>query len=102
MRIAAPILLFTLVGCAAIPAGDKALLAEAPDCSRAADQIAALEKIRPTGFRRVQVAMEYVSPAGLINGAVRDDFADRKRMVNGDHGREVDARIAGIRAACPG
>jgi len=102
MRAVALFLLCTLIGCAAIPAEDQALLLEAPDCSRSTDQIAALEKIKPNGLKRAQIATQYLSPTGLINGAIREDFADRTRIINGDYGREVDARIALVRAACDG
>jgi hypothetical protein len=89
-----------LGGCAAIPEKDKALVAAEPDCNAPEAQITRLKKLKPTGFKRTMTTVGYVSPAGLIGGAVNSDFDDRNRIINGEYGAEIDRKIAEIRAAC--
>jgi hypothetical protein len=89
-------------GCAAIPKDQKALLAAPADCTDPGAQIAALEEMRPTGFRRFTTTATMISPGGLAGMAIHNDYQDRQRIIGGDLGREIDAKIAGIRAACTG
>jgi hypothetical protein len=92
---------FTLLGaCAAIPEEDKALLAESPDCARAEDQIAALEKLKPSGFKRTLTVLDYATPNGLIGGAIHNDFGDRNKTISGEYGAEISRKILSIKAQC--
>jgi hypothetical protein len=54
-----------VAGCAAIPQEQRDLLAAPPDCVQADSQIAALEKIKPSGFKKVTTTAGLASPAGL-------------------------------------
>lgn len=92
--------LLLLAGCAAISAADKATLAQPPNCADPEGQIASLEALRPSQFKKARVMAGYVAPDGLIGGAIHNDFADRKSIVNGSYQRKIDARIAEIRLAC--
>lgn len=86
--------------CAAIPEKNKALLAEAPDCQHPDTQIAALEKIKPNGFKRTLTALDYTTPNGLIGGIVHSDFKDRNTIISGKYGKEIDEKVALIRTRC--
>jgi hypothetical protein len=87
-------------GCAAIPTDERDLLARPPDCSQAESQIAELEKIKPSGLEQVTATAGLVSPAGLAGMAVHGDYQDRRRIIDGSYGAEIDAKIAEIRQAC--
>jgi hypothetical protein len=87
-------------GCAAIPQEQTDLLAAPPDCGQAESQIAALEDIRPSGFKKATTTAGLASPAGLAGMAVHGDYQDRRKIINGTYGTEVDAKIAEIRRAC--
>jgi len=92
---------FTLLGaCAAISEEDKVLLVESPDCARAESQIAALEKMKPTGLKRTLTALDYATPNGLIGGAIHSDFADRNKIISGEYGAEIGQKITSIKTQC--
>jgi hypothetical protein len=92
--------LLALAGCAVIPENDKAILVQGPDCSDPEAQIAAVAALRPSQFKKARVMAGYVSPDGLISGAINNDFSDRRKIVNGTYGREIDAKIIAIQSAC--
>jgi hypothetical protein len=92
--------MFVVAGCAAIPQDQRDLLAAPPDCGQAESQIAALEKIRPSGFKKATTTAGLVSPAGLAGMAVHSDYQDRRKIINGTFGTEIDTKIAEIRKAC--
>jgi hypothetical protein len=94
------VLCLGLVGCAAVTDDDKALLAAPPDCANLDAQVTKLEALRPTGLRKVSTGAGLVSPQGWAGIAVHNDYQDRRKIVNGDYGREIDTRIAKITAEC--
>ncbi len=94
------ILCVGLVGCAAVTDDDKAVLVATADCANLDAQVAKLEALRPTGLRKVSTGVGLVSPQGWAGIVVHNDYQDRRKIVNGDYGREIDARIAEITAEC--
>jgi hypothetical protein len=94
------ILCLSMTACAAVSDDDKALLAAPVDCANPDAQVAELEGLRPTGFRQVSTGAGLVSPEGWAGVAVHNDYQDRRKIVNGDYGRQIDARIAEIIADC--
>jgi hypothetical protein len=94
------VLCLGLLGCAAVSDDDKALLVAPADCANLDAQVAKLEALRPTGLRKVSTGAGLVSPQGWAGIIVHNDYQDRQKIVNGDYGREIDARIAEITAEC--
>jgi hypothetical protein len=94
------VLCLCLAGCAAVPDDERALLAAPADCANLDAQVAELEALRPTGLRQFSTGAGLVSPQGWAGIVVHNDYQDRRKIVNGDYGREIDARIAKITAEC--
>jgi hypothetical protein len=70
------------------------------ECSQASQEIALLQRVRPDLARQSMSVISTVSPIGLVTMVASDDTENRRRVITGEHGEEIDRRIAAIQAHC--
>jgi hypothetical protein len=76
------------------------IMAQPIRCDTATDEIALLRKVRPDQTRQTLTVLNSVSPPGLAGMVVTQDYENRRRVVSGEHGADIDRRIAEIEARC--
>lgn len=108
LRITVVLIIATMLeGCVGImkPTIDrttKNLLEQPIICDqRTANDIMALQDVRPSGLERTATALMCVAPVGIIAGLVRSDYGNRWKVISGKLGDEIDARILEINKTCP-
>lgn len=92
-----------VAGCAQTPQTGRADLLDRPiDCATADVDIAALEAAIPGAGERAAAGLRLVVPVARIAGRVTGKLDDRREIASGRTEDELRARIAQIKAACPG
>lgn len=76
------------------------ILAQPVECSRARDEVALLRQVRPDSTRQTLTALGSVTPPGLAGMVVTQDYENRRRYISGEHGADIDRRIAAIQTKC--
>lgn len=87
-------------GCATIAPETTAMLRKPVDCKTARDDIKLLTAARPDGLKQTMTLAQTLSPTGLVVSLVTDDFDNRKRVISGEHGTDIDRRIAQMARTC--
>jgi hypothetical protein len=98
--VAALVVAITLAGCASIAPETHALLKKPVNCSAAHEDIKRLSAAKPDGLKQTMTLVQSVSPGGIVVGLAIDDYANRKRIISGEHGADIDRRVAEIATAC--
>lgn len=70
------------------------------ECSQAPQEIALLQRVRPDLARQSMSVISTASPIGLVTMVASDDTENRRRVITGEHGEDIDRRIAQIEAHC--
>ncbi|MBM9593685.1 hypothetical protein [Roseitranquillus sediminis] len=99
-RFALVALALTLAACTVIPEEERALLSGDIDCDSAEQDIAALDAARPTDARKARVLASSLGAGGLAVMVARSDVEDRREILSGRYGDQIDARIALVRETC--
>jgi hypothetical protein len=91
-----------LMGCAqhTIMPETKFLMAKPIDCRSAKEEMDLLVASRPDGLRRTMTAVQSVDPVGAVGGLLSNDYPDRIKVINGQHGEEIDRRLALLSSSC--
>ncbi len=95
-----------LWGCGS-PVSDQAKdqMAKPIDCGDAQEDIAALEGEKASVLRRVGQGARFVVPVSVVvnifqEGSGSDKVKERSSIASGDYNKEIDAKIAEIKATC--
>ncbi len=95
-----------LWGCGS-PVSDQAKgqMAKPIDCGDAQEDIAALEGEKASVLRRVGQGARFVVPVSVVvnifqEGSRSDKVKERSSIASGDYNKEIDAKIAEIKATC--
>jgi hypothetical protein len=91
-----------LVGCGpqTISPELRYVMAQPVRCETAAREIALLREVRPDRTRQTMTVLNSLSPPGIAGMVATKDFENRRRVVSGEHGNDIDRRIAEIEARC--
>jgi len=89
-----------LAGCSTISQKAKDDLAKPIDCSTAEEDIAALEKEKASVISQANAGSGMVMPTSAIIGILSGDYPDRTRVATGQYNKDIEEKIAQIKAAC--
>ncbi|MBU6378539.1 MAG: hypothetical protein KJS95_08400 [Gammaproteobacteria bacterium] len=90
-----------VAGCASTIAPETLTLLKKPvDCSTAEEDIKRLSAAKPDGVKQTMTLAQTLSPSGLVVGLVTEDLDNRKRVISGEHGEDIDRRIAQMARTC--
>lgn len=89
-----------VAACATIAPETHSLLKKPVDCRNAQDDMKRLSAAKPDGLKQTMTLAQSLSPAGLVVGIASEDMDNRKRVISGEHGEDIDRRIADIAKVC--
>ena len=90
-----------LAGCRTIPLEVKDSLEKEPDCRTAEHDIAVLESERASVLKQAMAGAGAVMPSSAVIGLLSGDYPDRVKVASGQYNKDIEAKIAQIKAACP-
>ena len=90
-----------LAGCRSIPEEVKDSLEKAPDCRTAEHDIAVLEEEKASVLQQGIAGAGAVIPSSAVIGLLSGDYPDRVKVATGQYNKDIEAKIAEIKAACP-
>lgn len=89
-----------LAGCKTISQKEKDDLAKPIDCSTAEQDIATLKSEKASAIKRAEAGGGMVMPASAIIGILSGDYSNREKVASGEYNKDIDNKIAEIKAAC--
>jgi outer membrane murein-binding lipoprotein Lpp len=89
-----------LAGCATISQKAKDDLAKPIDCSTAEEDIATLEGEKASVAKQANAGAGAVMPSSAVIGLLSGDYANRVRVASGQYNKDIDNKIAEIKATC--
>jgi len=89
-----------LAGCKSISQKERDDLAKPIDCSTSEQDIIALQSEKASAIKQAEAGSGLIMPTSAIIGILSGDYSNREKVASGQYNKDIDNKIAEIKAAC--